>query len=80
MKVFNTEQDQLPPNASAAKEAQQASRVLKGHHVPLVGDLLGRERVTGAKKTRAGCDLPTDRLNTLLKHQQYGMPNSHFYV
>lgn len=59
VKVFNTEQDQPPPNASAAEEAQQASRVLKGQHVPLVGDLLGRERVTGAKKTRAGCDLPT---------------------
>ena len=29
--------------------------------VPLYGDQLGRERVTGAKKTRLGCDLPSER-------------------
>lgn len=53
VKVFNTDQDPLPPHASAAEEAEKASRVLKGHHVPLVGDLLGRKRVTGAKQTQA---------------------------
>ena len=30
--------------------------VIIGKHVSLFGDLLGRERVTGAKNTRAGCD------------------------
>lgn len=29
--------------------------------VPLFGDQLGRERVTGAKKTRLGCDLASER-------------------
>lgn len=67
VKVFNTEQDQPPPNASAAEEAQQASRVLEGQHVPLVGDLLGRESVTGAKKTRAGSDVPTDRFEHIIE-------------
>ena len=28
--------------------------------VPLFGDLLGRERVTGAKRVRMGCDEPMD--------------------
>ena len=37
------------------------------HHVPLVGDLLGRERVTGAKKTRAGCDNKTDRFEHIVE-------------
>lgn len=29
--------------------------------MPLAGDLLGRERVSGAKKTRAGSDNKADR-------------------
>ena len=35
--------------------------------MPLVGDLLYRERVTGAKKTQAGCDLPTDRFEHIIE-------------
>ena len=35
--------------------------------MPLVGDLLGRERVTGAKKTRLGCDSPSERFQNI-KH------------
>ena len=34
--------------------------------VPLYGDQLGRERITGAKKTRMGCDLPSERYSQLL--------------
>ena len=56
-----------PPNASAAEVAEHASQVLKDHHIPLAGDLLGRERVTGAKKTRAGCDYRTDRFEHIVE-------------
>ena len=35
--------------------------------MPLVGDLLGRERVTaGAKKTRLGCDSPSERFQNIV--------------
>ena len=44
-----------PPTESGANQSQDS--VLKKVRVgPLAGDLLGRERVTGAKKTRLGCD------------------------
>ena len=33
-----------------------ADEVLKNVKVQLGGDLLGRERITGVKKTRLGCD------------------------
>ena len=68
VKVFDVVQsDQLPPNASEAQVAQHASQVLKNHHVPLIGDLLGRERVTGAKRTRAGCDYKADRFEHIIE-------------
>ena len=69
VKVYSPQPDGLAanPNASTAEVAEQASQVLKGHHVPLVGDLLGRERVTGAKKTRAGCDNKTDRFEHIVE-------------
>lgn len=35
--------------------------------VPLGGDLLGRERVTGAKKTRLGCDLRSDQFQSIVE-------------
>ena len=41
--------------------------VLKKVKVPLVGDLLGRERVTGAKKTRLGCDSPVERFENIVE-------------
>lgn len=54
VKVSTSQPDEVPtrPNASAAEVAEHASQVLKDHHIPLAGDLLGRERVTGAKKSR----------------------------
>ncbi|XP_029185142.2 uncharacterized protein LOC114953141 isoform X2 [Acropora millepora] len=33
--------------------------------VPLAGDLLGRERVTGAKRVRMGCDQPEERYDNI---------------
>lgn len=38
-----------------------------GKHIPLYGDLLGRERVTGAKKTRAGCDYTSERFECIVE-------------
>ena len=35
--------------------------------MPLAGDLLGRERVTVAKKTRIGCDKPTERFENIVE-------------
>ncbi|CAB3978284.1 Hypothetical predicted protein [Paramuricea clavata] len=41
---------------SPLEKAAKKNDILKEIKVPLCGDLLGRERVTGAKKTRMGCD------------------------
>ena len=35
--------------------------------MPLIGDLLGRERITGAKKTRLGCDSPSERFKNIVE-------------
>ena len=35
--------------------------------VPLAGDLLGRERVTGAKRVRMGCDQPEERYENIIE-------------
>jgi hypothetical protein len=44
----------------------EKDNVLKNVRIPLGGDLLGRERVTGAKKTRMGCDMDTDRFESII--------------
>ena len=41
--------------------------VLEKVRVPLAGDLLGRERVTGAKKTRLGCDSAAERFENIVE-------------
>ena len=43
----------------------EKEKLLKGVNVPLCGDLLGRERVTGAKKTRLGCDQQHERFQNI---------------
>ena len=54
IKVYeNDGMPQLPINSSSEDKAKRASRVLQFHEFPLVGDLLGRERVTGAKKNES---------------------------
>ena len=35
--------------------------------MPLVGDLLGRERMTGTKETRLGCDSPSKRFQNIVE-------------
>ena len=50
-------QDEPPLSDSGANQSQDSVlNVLKKVWVPLAGDLLGRERVTGAKMTCLGCD------------------------
>ena len=44
-----------------------ADEILKNTKVPLAGDLLGRERITGAKKTRLGCDSLSDRFDNIVE-------------
>ena len=60
-------QKMLTKTPSSADVAAKKSEVLQGVKVPLVGDLLGRERLTGAKKTRAGCDFASDRFVQLVE-------------
>lgn len=43
-----------------------ADEVLKNVKVPL-GDLLGRERITGAKKTRLRCDSAAERFESIVE-------------
>ena len=43
------------------------SEILKGVKVSLFGDLLGRERLTGAKKTRAGCKFSSDKFEQVVE-------------
>jgi hypothetical protein len=40
---------------------------ISGKQFPLAGDLLGRERVTGARKARAGCDSPCNRYENIVE-------------
>ena len=44
-----------------------ADEVLKNVKVPLGGDLLGRERITGAKKTRLGCDSAAETFESIVE-------------
>ena len=44
-----------------------ADVILRNVKLPLVGDLLGRERVSGAKKTRLGCDSPSERFQNIVE-------------
>ena len=65
MKVYTP--DDAPP-VPPEEESARRERVLKNVNVPLCGDLLGRERVTGAKKTRMGCDLHTERFDNITEN------------
>lgn len=43
---------------------EPASRYLQAR---VAGDLLGRERITGAKNTRLGCDSPSERFTNIVE-------------
>jgi hypothetical protein len=62
-----TDLDGSDETSSLADVAAKKSEVLQDVKVPLVGDLLGRERLTGAKKTRAGCDHSADRFEQIVE-------------
>jgi len=44
-----------------------ADEVLKNVKVPLGGDLLSQEQITGAKKTGLGCDSATERFENIVE-------------
>lgn len=58
----------IPSGLSAAELSARSDRILKDIKVPLGGDLLGRERVTGAKKTRVGCDSATECFDNIVEN------------
>lgn len=58
-------QDEPPLSDSGGNQSQDS--VLKKVRVPLAGDLFGRERVTGAKKTRLGCDSIVERFENIVE-------------
>jgi hypothetical protein len=60
----NDEYSVCSPSEKAAKK----NDILKEIKVPLCGDLLGRERVTGAKKTRMGCDNECERFENIIEN------------
>lgn len=39
--------------------------------LPLGGDLLGRERITGAKRLRSGCDKACERFDNITEVSEY---------
>ena len=49
------------------KTFNKCEMVLEKIRVPLAGDLLGRERVTSAKKTRLGCDSSVERFDNIVE-------------
>ena len=61
-----TAAESKPEDELQATDSQQLNSCLKDVKVPLCGDLLGRERITGARKTRLGCDLGTERFESLV--------------
>ncbi|XP_074612567.1 uncharacterized protein LOC141866909 isoform X2 [Acropora palmata] len=56
--IYKPQNQDMPVNAD---------EVLKNVKVPLGGDLLGRERITGAKKTRLGCDSAAERFESIVE-------------
>ena len=60
--VHAPENQQVPENETSNARQARLDGILNGTKVPLGGDQQGRERVTGAKKLRLGCDSATARL------------------
>ena len=46
---------------------RDADGIVRNFKLPLVGYLLGRERVSGAKKTRLVCDSPSARFQNIVE-------------
>ena len=56
-----------PPLSDRGAINQSQDSILKKVRVPLAGDLLGRQRVTGTKKTRLGCDSIVERFENIVE-------------
>ena len=70
-----TEPEGVNKAPSSGDAAAKKSEVLQG-----VGDLLGRERLTGGKKTRAGCDFASDRFVQLVEVPAVWHAKQFFFV
>jgi hypothetical protein len=53
---------------STAENSQPSLDASQDIKLPLCGDQLGRERVTGAKRMRLGCDAPSDRFENIYEY------------
>jgi hypothetical protein len=74
-KIFgNDEYSACLPSEKVAKK----NDITKEVKVPLCGDLLGRERVTGAKKTRMGCDNQCERFENIIENVAQWHPKQSF--
>ncbi|XP_028403965.1 uncharacterized protein LOC114526566 [Dendronephthya gigantea] len=74
-KIFgNDEYSTCLPSQKAAKK----NDIVKQVKVPLCGDLLGCERVTGAKKTRLGCDNESERFENIIENAAQWHPKQSF--
>ena len=69
LEIFTPENEPaVLPGSSPADLAQRKDNILADVKVPLCGDQLGRERVTGAKQTRMGCDYQTERFENITEN------------
>ena len=70
--ILKPEQEQEQENSTESKtpidKVREREEILTGVNVPLCGDLLGRERVSGAKKIRCGCDYSTERFKPIVEN------------
>ena len=69
VEVFRSENEpEIKGDERKVEKAKKKDRILKDVELPLCGDLLGRERVTGAKNTRMGCDHRTERFDNIVEN------------
>ena len=81
--IFKVEEVDIPKctHDDLLLKLKYKEAVLKGITVPLSGDLLGRERVTGAKRARLGCNHRVERFENIVENvaQYNGIQSSHFF-
>ena len=53
---------------SSPENSQPSPDASENIKLPLCGDLLGRERITGAKRMRLGCDAPSERFENIYEY------------
>ena len=60
--------EEVSTKESTHENCQPSLEASKNIKLPLCGDLLGRERITGAKRMRLGCDAPSDRFENIYEY------------